>query len=270
MKWTTRILVVIVVLLAGGLLLSNMQLKSEYDKLDKSDTYWTYEKIADQPFRYLKVEGGNFTKIAFERSTHCSVRVLNEWQRYHPELVKTTVKDDTLFIQFVYSPQNMGEKTWMEWTTLVRIFSPELLYVQGRDTKMEMFRTNQKSICVAMSGKSGFELESMNRNLDSVCLDLKDSSEVVMEMSPEFKAAEQVSPVHSSARLNVKGMAAIFQGNEKIKSNETMYISSVTAKVDGNSLLDIGHAQINSLQLRVSDSSGVILSGGALKKFRNN
>jgi hypothetical protein len=53
----------------------------------------------------------------------------------------------------------------------------------------------------------------------------------------------------------------------KTKSKETMFVGSVTAAIQGNSLLDIGHAQINNLQLKVADSSGVILSGGALKKI---
>jgi hypothetical protein len=46
-----------------------------------------------------------------------------------------------------------------------------------------------------------------------------------------------------------------------------MIIQSVNARVEGNSLLDIGHAQIDSLKLYISDSSGIILSGGALKKL---
>jgi hypothetical protein len=40
------------------------------------------------------------------------------------------------------------------------------------------------------------------------------------------------------------------------------------AIVEGYSLLDLGHAQINSLQLSIADSSAIILSGGALKKLK--
>jgi hypothetical protein len=267
MKWTTRILVSIVTLLAAGLLLSNMLLKKEYDKLDKSDIYWTYEKISEKHFRYLKVEGGNLTKIAFEQSPHCSVRVLNEWQRYHPELIKTSIKDDTLFIKFVYTPQNMGEKTWMGWMTLVRIFSPELIYVSGHDTKMEMFKMNQKKFSIDLSGKSSFEIESMDRHLNAVSVSQKDSSEVEIEMSPEFKVAPPALNNNTKVRLIVKDLPPLNISDEKIRSNETMYIGWVTATIQGNSLLDIGHAQIDSLQLRVSDSSAVILSGGALKRI---
>jgi Putative auto-transporter adhesin, head GIN domain len=267
MKWTTRILLAMVIVLVAGLALSNMQIKKVYDKLDKTDSYWTYESVMDQHFRYLKVEGGNLTKIAFEQGAHCSVRVLNEWQRYHPELIKTEVRDDTLFIKFVYSPQNMGEKSWMGWTTLVRIFSPELVYVSGHDTKMEMFKLNQRKIDIDMSGKSSFEIESMNSKLDSVRVTEKDSSEVEIEMSPEFMATETSLSSDNKARINIKGFDPVLLGKEKIKTAESMYIASVNAKIDGNSILDIGHAQINSLQLNISDSSAIILSGGALKKL---
>jgi hypothetical protein len=266
MKWTTRIMVAMLVLLVTGLLVSNMQIKNEYDKLDKTDTYWTYEKITEQHFRYLKIEGGNITKIAFEQNPNCSVRVLNDWQRYHPELIKTEINNDTLFIHFVYTPQNMGEKTWMGWTTLVRVSAPELAYVRGHDTKMEMFKLKQKSIGIDMSGKSSFEIESMTKDLDSVRVSQRDSSEVVIEMSPEFKSAESLPVSDSKVKMNINGMGRVMLG-QKIKSNESMNIASVNARVEGNSLLDIGHAQISNLQLRVSDSSGVILSGGALKKI---
>ena len=54
----------------------------------------------------------------------------------------------------------------------------------------------------------------------------------------------------------------------EIKSDEAMYIKSVNANLQGYSILDVGHAQIDSLQLKIADSSAIIISGGALKKFR--
>lgn len=51
------------------------------------------------------------------------------------------------------------------------------------------------------------------------------------------------------------------------KSWETMYVRSVDANVQGVSLLDIGHAHINSLKLTISDTSAVILSGKSLRRF---
>src|SRR6185503_11321865 len=168
MKWSSRILLSMLIILVAGLLLSNIILKNEYNKIDKSDLYWNYTNVLRQPFKYLKIEGGNITKIAFEQSKNYSVRVLNDWQRYHPELIKSSVKNDTLFIKFVHAGNNEYEKYWMKGTTLIRIFSPELLYVEGFNTNFEMFKLKQKSIAVDMSGKSIFEVESMIPDMDSI------------------------------------------------------------------------------------------------------
>ena len=40
------------------------------------------------------------------------------------------------------------------------------------------------------------------------------------------------------------------------------------AIIEGYSLLDLGHAQIQSLQLNITDSSAIILSGGALRRVK--
>jgi hypothetical protein len=56
-------------------------------------------------------------------------------------------------------------------------------------------------------------------------------------------------------------------GGPAIESKEAMVIRAVDADLQGYTLLDLGHAQLGSLQLRIADSSAVILSGGALKKM---
>ena len=253
MKWSNKILITMLVVFVAGLLASNIVMKKEYDKVDKNDMYWTYGKVLDQHFKHLKIEGGNLTNIAFEQSPNCSVRVLHDWQRVRENPIKTFVKGDTLFIQFTYSPKDEGEKNWMKWLTLVRIFSPELLSVEGVDTKIEMFKLKQKNLNVTMSGKSTFEVESFIPSLDTLNISQKDSSEVVIEMSPEYKSPR------THAAIKAPGL--------EIKSPEAMSIESVNASVQGNSLLDIGHAQINAMTLSIADSSGIILSGGALKKL---
>jgi hypothetical protein len=149
-------------------------------------------------------------------------------------------------------------------TTAVRIFSPELLSVDGFNTNFEMYKLKQKSINVNMSGKSSFEIESMIPALDTLTIAQKDSSEVIFEMSPDYKPTDQ--PKVITFKTNNGGVGTYTQS--EIKSNEAMSIQSVHATVRGYSLLDLGHAQIQSLQLNISDSSGIILSGGALKKVK--
>ncbi len=244
MTLTSKILLAMLLLFVAGLFASNMILKKEYNKTDKTDIYWTYGKILEQPFKYLNIQGGNITNIAFEQSKTASVRVFKDWDGYTLNKVKARIIKDTLYIIFPNTYKDIYEKKWLEWNTLVRIFSPELLAVTGVDTRLEMFRLKQKTLLVNMSGKSSFEVESLNPSFDSLSISGRDSSQIIFEMSPDFKISE------------------------------SFHVNKVTATMKDVSVLDIGHAQIDSLQLSVDDSSGILLSGGTLRKnhlynFRN-
>jgi hypothetical protein len=259
MKFTSGALIALLLILIAGLFCSNIILKKEYDSLDKTDIYWNYEKVLQQPFKHLKIIGGNLTRIAFEQSPKYSVRILQEWKRYHGGKIQAQVKNDTLFINFDFIPSNLYEKFWMRGITAVRIFSPELLSVNGHNTNFEMFKLKQKSINVSITGKSKFEVESLIRSLDTLNISQRDTSEVVFEMSPEY----QTTIITDATRIGVR-----VNETQQINSNEAMSINSVKADLQGYSLLDVGHAQIQSLQLQIADSSGIILSGGALKRSR--
>ncbi len=271
MKWSTRILVAILVILFGGLIASIINFKMVYDQIDKSDMYWNYDKVLDQHFTHLKIEGGNVTNIVFEQRPNCSVRVLSDWQRFHEKLINTWIKNDTLFVKFIYSAKNMGEINWMKYTNFVRIFCPHLVSVDGFNTKLLLSKVQEKSLRVTMAGKSTFEAESMITHLDSLTLSLQDSSQMEFEMSPEYRVEPKRTAEQDGRRIEGIGGIKV-QINPlltaPIKSQEAMYIGSVNASLTGYTLLDIGHAQVQTLKLQVADSSAVILSGGALKKVK--
>ena len=248
MKWSTKILTALLVIIAAGSLASNIVLKKEFDKIDKNDTYWTFGTVLSQPFKYLKLDGGNITKIAFEQSPNCSVRVLNDWQHGHEKLFDAVVKNDTLYIKFIYEGKQQGEKDWLKYSTFVRIFAPELLYIEGVNTRFEMFKLKQKNIGVNMSGRSTFEVESFDPDFDSVSVTQKDSSSIVFEMSPEYIPAQN-------------------NKNSIAKSSEAFTIRSLKADVQGRTLLDVGRATISNLNINVADTSAIILSGNALRTF---
>ncbi len=92
MKLSSAILLVTFILLITAMFASNLLLKKEYDKVDKSDLYWTYGKILQQPFRHIKIEGGNITNIAFEQSANPSVRIFKNWGGFERRSVKNLCK----------------------------------------------------------------------------------------------------------------------------------------------------------------------------------
>ena len=104
-----------------------------------------------------------------------------------------------------------------------------------------------------MAGKSSFEIESKLTLLDNVVVSQRDSSQIVIEMSPEYQADKEA--------VNAKNSSVII-------SNEAMTICYVKATLQGNTMLDVGHAQIGTLELKITDSAAILLSGGTLKKFK--
>ncbi len=266
MKFTSKVLVALTVILIGALLSSNIILKREYDKVDKSDIYWNYHKILQEPFKYLKITGGNGTRIAFEQSPNYSVRILQEWERYHGGKIKAHVTNDTLYITFDYVPPTPYDFFYIKNTTTVRIFSPELLSFDGFNTNFEMYQMKQKSMNVNITGRSKFEIESMLRSMDSITVFQRDSSEVVFEMSPDYKPVKSTEK-EKSVTVTIGSAPPGLSSLTQIESPEAMSIKSVNADIQGYSLLDLGHAQIDSLQLKIADSSAIILSGGALRKI---
>jgi len=105
MKLTAKILFTMLLLFIAGLVLSNIVLKNEYEKTDKNDLYWTYEKILEEPFSHLVITGGNVTNIVYEPGKSPSVRVYKDWDGYEQGKVKASVKNDTLFLTFM---KNVG------------------------------------------------------------------------------------------------------------------------------------------------------------------
>jgi hypothetical protein len=267
MKFTSKVLLALAVILIGALLSSNIILKKEYDKVDKSDIYWNYEKVLQQPFKYLKITGGNGTRIAFEQSQNYSVRILQEWERYHGGKIKAHVTNDTLYINFDFVPPTPYDIFYIQRTTTVRIFSPELLSVEGFNTYLEIYKLKQKSINVNITGRSKFEVESMFRSLDSITVFQRDSSEVVFEMSPDYKPVKSTEK-RKSVTFTIGSAPPDMSPAHQIESPEAMSINVVKADIQGYSLLDLGHAQIQNLQLQIADSSAIILSGGALRKVK--
>jgi len=264
MKHTTRILLGLFILMIAGLVVSNLILKKQYNAIDKSDLYWTYNKVLEKPFKYLNITGGNGTNIFYEQSDKPSVRLSQEWVAYHGGAVKADIRNDTLFLDFNYIPPNLFEKFYLQYAAPVRIFSPELISVIGVNTNFEMQKLKQKSIAVNISGRSKFEVESMLPQMDSINVTQSDSSSVVFEMSPDYRKQLSPGPEGKIVFHNADDVEVVYK-DPKDAFDETMAFKSVTAKISGHSILDIGHAQVKNFSLDVSDSSAIVLSGTALK-----
>lgn len=232
MKLSTTILIIMLAFVFTSLFATSLIFKQTYNRIDQSDLYWNYIKILNQPFKHLKIEGGNVTNIIFEPNVNCSVRVLDYWEGYVKDsTVKVSVKNDTLYLRFLYKPTNPGDKSWLQSRAVLRIAAPQLLSVDGYNTNFEMDKMRQKSIKINLSGRSMLEVESNIAQFDSLAISQADSAKVMFEMNPALKGP----PV--------------------------MKVRCLTASIKGESILDIGRMQVEKSVINIADTSAVILSG---------
>ncbi|RWY57357.1 hypothetical protein [Mucilaginibacter gilvus] len=235
-KISTVILTALFAIMLLGVVVSDLAFKNVYDKVDKSDLYWNYNKVLEQPFKHLKLDGGNITQIVFEQNKHASVRVLNYWDAYQKDVTfKAYVKNDTLHLTFPNKYKNQGEKNWMQNRVLVRLFAPRLLSIDANNTNFELQKLRQANISVNVKGKSRLEVESYNNSFDTIKVAQADSSQVLFEMAPELKGSKNIHFGYVSATLN------------------------------DYTILDIGHGFAEKAILNIADSSAVILSGKSLR-----
>jgi hypothetical protein len=240
-KLSTLILVVLVVLVVTSVFATDLVFKNEYEKRDKADIYWNYNKLLEQPYKHLKINGGNITNIIFEPGKNPSVRVLKRWLDFKDnDHLTAYIKNDTLYLNFKNKYKNINEKDWMQGEVLVRLFAPQLLSVDGLNTNFEMQKMKQSDISINLKGKSRLEVETYSPDFDTLNVTQSDSSQVIFEMSPDLK----VSPM--------------------------MKFKKVTANMTGYTLLDIGRSYVDNIKLNIADSSAVILSGKSLKGVTNN
>lgn len=235
-KLSNIIISTLLSILFAGVFVANLAMKNVYDKIDKDDLYWNYDNVLEQPYKHLKLEGGNVTQIIFQQSKKSSVRVLNDWREYQKDVTfKAFVKNDTLHLIFPNKYKTLNERDWMSRTVLVRLFAPQLLSVEGSDTNFEIEKLKQPNISINVRGKSRLEVESDNYRFDTLNVTQADSSQVMFEMSPE------------------------------INGSKTMQFGHVNANLKDYSLLDIGRGYANKLNLSIADSSAIILSGKSIK-----
>jgi hypothetical protein len=236
-KLSTVILSLLLFFLVISVFASNLVLKDIYDRRDQSDIYWNYNKILEKPFKYLKITGGSITNVVFEPGQKSSVRVLNYWDYKRDTMVTADVKNDTLYLTIRNKYNNLGEKFWMKSQVLIRVFSPQLLAVEGDQTDFELQKLKQKNIAISLKGRSRLEVETYDPNFDSINVIQRDSSQVIFEMSPDLK----ISPI--------------------------MHFKQVTANMSGYTLLDVGRSYVDHTTLNLADSSAIILSGKSLKSL---
>ncbi len=254
MKLTTKILTGMLVLLACSIVFSAFQFKHEYERNDKGELYFLYGTIEEEPFSHLVIKGGNVSKIIYEPAAKSSVRVFKRWNGYHDKRIKTTVRHDTLYLDFPAGYKDIYEKMQMKGTAVVRIFSPVLKSITGSNTNLKLTKLEQKDLVVDLSGNSTLVAESLLYDLHNLSVKASDTTDISFGISPSLKKSRTPAADDPLALpYDVKGW-------------DVFHIKSFQGVATGQSSINIGHAQIDSIDFHLSDTAAIILSGGTIRR----
>lgn len=237
MKWSNLILYGTLAIGMGGLVGSNAILKREYDRIDKSDKYWNYKKLCDQPFKHIRITGGNVSNIVYEKAPHSSVKAMEAWHGSDDGTVKAVVSNDTLVIDYANTYKDIFEKYWLRDAVTVRIAGPTVESVSGLDTRLVFNRFDQPSLKINLQGNSRLVINSYRTHFDKLDVIQGDSSLTTLSMS-----------------------------NETF-SNDIIRIDEVNAVGRGVSLLNLRSSSVERLNVDMADSASVALSGYTLGKW---
>lgn len=239
MKWSNIILSTALGVGLSGIFGANAIMKREYDTIDRSDKYWNYTKFTDEPFRHIRIVGGNVSNIVFEQAAHSSVKVMRAWHGSEDGTVKAGVSNDTLTIHFINGYKDLYEKQWLRNAVTVRITGPVLESVSGTDTKLIVNKFNQPSLKVNLNGNSKLAINSYRKDFDRIDVNQSDSSLTTLAMSKD------------------------------VFTNDIIRIQEVNAVGRGVSLLNLHFSNVEKLNLDMSDSASVALSAYTLNRWRS-
>ncbi len=143
MKKSSLLLIILLGIFILSLIGTDLILKTEYNRIDKTDPFWNYTKLNKGSFHHLKLIGGNVTRIAFIPSPHASIGVLSYWEDRMEGRIKTEIANDTLFLKVEYRNESLSLKDWMKNHILITITCPELLSVNALNTNLDIRHLNQ-------------------------------------------------------------------------------------------------------------------------------
>lgn len=256
MKLTEKILLTLLILLFCSIFISAVAFRRVYEKGEKGELYFFYSTILQQPFTHLVVSGGNVSTVIYEPAAKSSVRVFKKWSGYHENRIKAVVHNDTLYLNFPNYYKGIYEKRQLQYQPMVRLFSPHLKSVKGNNTNIQLLKLQESDLLVDIAGHSGFEVESLLYSFSNLVVKASDTTDITFEMSPALKKSSG-----STGKVQTDDIPVV------VKGWDAFHIKRLNASISGNSIIDVGHAQIDSIQLHMSDTSGIILSGGTLKKM---
>ncbi|TLV01281.1 hypothetical protein [Dyadobacter luticola] len=201
---------------------SNLILKAEYDKLDKTDALVSYRKEVLPPFHYVKLGGNTFGVTQIQPGKSHELRVIAD-----PKLMRWKVIGDTLKITYQRDwAVNDRRKEWeLGATPTFYVIAPEILGISNDDAIIKVNGWKSKAMKITQHDGA---VQFSDNHIENLHLDF--TSDVVGKMDPNntFEKADfKVGPksslhveknIFGSYEMNVDSSAHVSLPGTMLKS----------------------------------------------------
>lgn len=245
-KWSSRLLVGVLMCLVCSLFASNIILKQQYDLVKDESTgdFKGYKKLVNQPFTHIKTIGGTVSQIRIESGNEPTVLVKNSGQNWTIMSEKIFVKNDTLFVNLdKQGVNNEYEYNYPSRSPTIIIKAPNIQSIDADNSDISVGIWQQKSMTVNLVNLSFFETVSLIEDLDFCKISMSDFSKFTINN-------------YSGKRKN--------RNSSTSRTSGSINIQTVEANLEGGCELHLGNANIKNLKLNAPQGSKIELSSETL------
>jgi hypothetical protein len=97
--------------------------------------------------------------------------------------------------------------------------------------------------------------ESLVYDFNTLSVKASDTTDITFEISPDLKKSRTTGSDADPHALP-----------SDVKGWDAFHIKNFHAVLSGQSFINIGHAQVDSIDFRLSDTAAIVLSGGTIRK----
>lgn len=172
MKTGNLFLISLCLVIVTGIYATNVFLKKEYQKIDLTDPYKNYVSVTFASYSVLDISGSNGYPIEIVHKKTNDVKVL----RSRLDHFKSTLRNDTLFIQFTGSNIPMAQRFNSKVPAGIIIENNELSSVINSNMHARVTDFSIQKLKLSLKGNSLTEIN--NCNLNTMDIDMKNSSQI--------------------------------------------------------------------------------------------
>ncbi|WP_425076821.1 hypothetical protein [Psychroserpens sp. S379A] len=172
MKKSNLFLIGLSIVVVAGMILTNVNLKKEYQKIDLTNPHKNYVSVAAEAYSVLDISGSNGYPIEVRYQKTNDIKVL----RSRLSHFKSIVKNDTLFIEFTGSNISMQQRFNSNTPPGIIVGKNKLSSIEIADTHNRVSGFSNQDLKLVLKGNSYTEISDCNINLLEV--DMKNNSQI--------------------------------------------------------------------------------------------